>query len=744
MPQAILPFIPPGTSPITDVLHVAREGDTWYYFCGIHPVFQHPEHDRRSFGMFTSQLVCQGQCKQVDLVRALGVSASSVKRQVKRFREGGAGAFYGPRRGRGGSVLTPEVTARAQELLDAGPSRREVAEELGIKLDTLRKAITQGRVREPTRASPPPAGASTTKSERSARDADAAAGMGTACTRPVERALAAVGQLDGAPMRFEASQDVSFGGVLCALPALASNGLFRHQQDCFKLACGYYTVLQVITLLAYMALARIKTVEQLRYHPPGELGKLLGLDRVPEVRCLREKLKELCQDEAPDQWAGLLSQEWMEDDPDRAGTLYVDGHVRVYHGRLTKLPRRYVSRDRLCLRGTTDYWVNDAVGQPFFVVSRTVDEGLLKTLREHVVPRLVEEVPHQPSHEELAADPLLHRFIIVFDRAGYSPAFFREMWQTHRIACMTYHKYPGEAWPEPEFQQQQVRMPNGECVTMKLAERGTWLGDRATGLWVREVRKLGKGGHQTSVVSSAYRHDLMEDAGQMLSRWAQENFFGYMMEHFGIDLLSEYGTTEIPDPQPVVNPKWRELDSRCRSVKGQLDRCLQEFAARTLEGKPDPKKYEEWAQRKAELRVRIEHLEGELDEVKKTRKDTPKHIPLKDLPPDQQFQQLAPSRKRLLDTVKMIAYRAETAMAAVLRPHLGHPDEARSLLRDLYRSEADLRPDPDQHLLYVDVHHMANPQANRAIEEVLKVLNEAEFVYPGTDMRLVYSLAHSP
>ena len=105
-----------------------------------------------------------------------------------------------------------------------------------------------------------------------------------------------------------------------------------------------------------MALCRIKTVEQLQYESPGELGKLLGLDRVPEVRCLRNKLTELSKDQAPEKWAGLLSRQWLEDDPDLAGTLYVDGHVRLYHGKQTALPKRYVSRQRLCLRGTTDYW----------------------------------------------------------------------------------------------------------------------------------------------------------------------------------------------------------------------------------------------------------------------------------------------------------------------------------------------------------------------------------------------------
>ena len=179
---------------------------------------------------------------------------------------------------------------------------------------------------------------------------DALAEMGTACTRPEERVLAALGMLDGAPTRFETCRDVSFGSVLCALPALTQNGLFEHLTQCFPSLSGYYTTVQVVILLAYMALCRIKTVERLQYESPGELGKLLGLDRVPEVRCLRHKLTALSKGNAPERWAGLLSRDWLEGDPDLAGTLYVDGHVRLYHGHQTALPRRYVSRQRLCLR----------------------------------------------------------------------------------------------------------------------------------------------------------------------------------------------------------------------------------------------------------------------------------------------------------------------------------------------------------------------------------------------------------
>jgi hypothetical protein len=118
---------------------------------------------------------------------------------------------------------------------------------------------------------------------------------------------------------------------------------------------------------------------------------------VPEVRCLRKKLDQLSQDDAARQWSAHLSRQWMQADPDAAGTLYIDGHVRVYHGGKTKLPRKYVSRDRLCLRCINDYWVNDAVGRPFFVVEKTIDPGMLKTLENDIIPRLLHDVPGQPG-----------------------------------------------------------------------------------------------------------------------------------------------------------------------------------------------------------------------------------------------------------------------------------------------------------------------------------------------------------
>jgi transposase-like protein len=764
IPQALLPLIAHGANRINDVISVVREHGQWTYFCGIQPVFQHAENDRRSFGMFTAQLICQGACRQVDILRAFGVSKNSVIRSVAKYRAGGVEAFYAPRATRGASVMTPEVTAQAQQWLGAGRSRKEVAEQLGLKFDTLRKAIQQGRLTEPCpfppgesapeqAAAPLPSGESapeqaaapppTTATDKSTRAvADAAADMGTACTRPDQRVLAAFGLLDGAPTRFETCRDVSFGGVLCALPALAAHGLFRHIHDCLVKLRGYYSTLHVIVLLAHMALCRIKTVEQLQYQPPGELGKLLGLDRVPEVRCLRHKLAALSRDDGPQKWAGQLSQDWLKAEPELAGVLYVDGHVRLYHGSQTALPKRYVSRQRLCLRGTTDYWVNDILGQPFFAVGRPIDHGLLEALRSDIVPRLLQEVPGQPTTEELKADRYRARFVILFDREGYSPAFFKEMWQTHRIACITYHKHPKDDWPVAEFAEVKTTRPNGEQVSLRLAERGTWIGDRKNGLWVREIRKLTTSGHQVSLISTAFGESARADSVRLFSRWSQENFFRSMMQHFAIDLLNEYGTEEIPETKrPVVNPKWRELDRQKRSVKSKLTYRQARFAALTLHPEADEAALAQWEKRKAELVEEIDQFDNELTEINRKLKTTPGHLAWDELPETDKFQRLAPSRKQLVDTVKMIAYRAETAMASIVREELARTDDARSLLRDLFGSEADLLPDREQKILRVQIHPMSNPRSNRAIAHLLDHLNAAEFIYPGTDLRLVYSIA---
>jgi len=165
------------------------------------------------------------------------------------------------------------------------------------------------------------------------------------------------------------------------------------------------------------------------------------------------------------------------------------------------------------------------------------------------------------------------------------------------------------------------------------------------------------------------------------------------------------------------------------------------FAELTLHPESDEKAQAKWEKRKAELVEAIEQFERELADINDQLKTTPGHLKWEELPETEKFERLAPSRKQLVDTVKMIAYRAETAMASIVREELARNDDARSLLRDLFCSEADLLPDPEQRLLRVDIHPMSNPRSNRAIAHLLDHLNATEFTYPATNLRLVYSIA---
>ncbi len=574
------------------------------------------------------------------------------------------------------------------------------------------------------------------KSERSVEDSEAE--MGTGCLRVLERVQAATGQIDQAQVRFDPVMGVENGGVLFALPALLSTGLLKYSGKFFHLSRGYYGLIHIFLLIAFMALSRIKSIEKLRYTSPGEWGKLLGLDRIPEARTLREKVRQLSSDQQQlDAWSSALAGDWLEDDPEAAGVLYVDGHVRVYHGKTANLPKRFVARQKLALRGVTDYWVNDELGRPFFRISSPLTKGLLNMLENEIVPRLVSDVPFQPTEKEMAANPLRHRFIIVFDREGYSPEFFKTLW-TQRIACQTYRKFPGEKWPEKEFSSVKVKTPFNNEVIIELAERGSFIGGR---LWVREIRKLGKEGHQTAVISTDFTSSPETIAMQMFNRWSQENFFKYMRENYGIDALAGYSLSSIDETEIVINPDYRQLEGQIKRNAGKLGRKRLKFYKIQL---TDPngslKKIEEFERKKGELLEEIELLERDLFDLKKKRKKTPKKIKYRDLPDTAKFKVIAPRRKQFLDTVKMIAYRAETSMSLLLRTYLGKKSDVRQLLVEMYQSASDIIPDYTNKRLKINLHRMANPQSDRAVKTLCDDLNCSKTVFPGTDFVMEFDL----
>ncbi len=563
--------------------------------------------------------------------------------------------------------------------------------------------------------------------------------MGMGCVRVAERVLAAFGKLVEAPTRFEPGRDVSGAGVLWALPALLANGLLHRQAECFQLPKGFYGTVHVLLLMGFLALARVKSLERLRFEPPGEWGRVLGLDRIPEVHTLRSKLGQMAQGPQVADWSAGLGEHWMAQAPELAGRLYLDGHVRVYHGQQTPLPKRYVAREKLCLRGTTDYWINDQAGRPFFVVNTAANPGLIAVLRQEIVPRLLKEVPGQPSEPELAAHPFWFRFVIIFDREGYSPELFAELWR-QRIAAQTYRKGPQADWPVEEFRPYEGTLPHGEKCVLKLAERGVWLGHI---LWVREIRQLSDSGHQTAVLSTDFRSDLVQIARQMFARWAQENWFKYMIEHFGLESLITYALEPVSETTRVVNPAVRGLVAQLKRQNAQLTRRRAEYGAGQLTEPLEAAAAERYQHRQTQLRQLIEGLEKEVADLKAQRKALPAHVTLKDLPPAERFQQLARPKKHLVDTIKMVAYRAETALAVSLREHLKRTDDARALLREIFTAPADLLPDPSAKTLTVSLHHLSNACSDQLASRLAEELNATETIFPGTELRLVFKLVSS-
>jgi hypothetical protein len=272
---------------------------------------------------------------------------------------------------------------------------------------------------------------------------------------------------------------------------------------------------------------------------------------------------------------------------------------------------------------------------------------------------------------------------------------------------------------------------------VQLAERGTQLSNK---MWVREIRKLTKSGHQTSIISTDYCSNLTQVASEMFDRWCQENFFKYMRQHYNIDRLVDYSLESIPETTIVTNPEYRRLDGIVRRLAAKHSRELAKFAAIHLEGDIEVDKVEDYQKKKTILLESVQLLESELSATKQQRAEVQRHINISQLPEEERFKRLAIPRKHLLDTIKMVAYRAETAMANILATSMKKTDERRSLLRSIYQTEADLIPDEKNATLTVQLHHLANHASDLALQNLCDEINQTNTIFPGTKLRLIYKL----
>ena len=234
------------------------------------------------------------------------------------------------------------------------------------------------------------------------------------------------GLLDDAAPLFREGCSVPGVGVLLALPCLVESGLLRISRKLYgDIGPAFYGLRTTLLTLLFMALLRIKRPEHLKERDPAAFGSLLGLDRAPEVKTLRRRLTRLAAHHCAEQLGAELARLRVDQRGHLMGFLYVDGHVRAYHGQRAIASKAYVARRHLAMPASTDYWINDRSGDPLLVITGELDAALTKAL-----PRLLREVRDVVGER---------RVTIVFDRGGWSPKLFSTM-ITDGFDLLTYRK----------------------------------------------------------------------------------------------------------------------------------------------------------------------------------------------------------------------------------------------------------------------------------------------------------------
>ena len=474
-----------------------------------------------------------------------------------------------------------------------------------------------------------------------------------------------------------------------------------------------------------MALCRIKNPEQLKKHPPGELGKLLGLDRIPEVGYFRKKLKQIVDQSKADELHTVLFRSWTEKMPEMF--FYIDGHVRVYHGEKANLPKRFVSREKLCLSGTTEFWINDGKGLPLMVFTGELNEKL-KIAIEQAIPKILKEITVVAYSDE----PV---FTLVFDREAYEPKWFIKLWEEYRVAVITYRKNVADKWDHSLFHSVDTQVYN-TIVPMQLCEMGTQL----DGHWFREIRKLSESGHQTSIMTTHPGLSLQVTAAKMFSRWTQENYFKYMNENFDFDRMVEYGTEPVDQKLSIPNPEYKRLTyqiKKAREKKARLEARLynkmEESGQLTLEH------IEKTIAKNASTIERINEYNDQVKILLATRKNTSSRITIAEMPRERRYNKLKEESKKLKNALLMIAYRAESALFNILPDYYKDTHkEGREILKEIFTSDADMIPDYQNRKLTIRLHSLSTPRANQAVKGLCDFLNQTETLFPYTNLRLIY------
>jgi prepilin-type processing-associated H-X9-DG protein len=678
-----------------------------------------------------------GFALQKEIAKAFGCSERTVRRHQRRYARGGMAALAtrcGWRPGR--RRIANKRLQVIRRLKADGLSNCEIARRLGVTEKAIRKQVgpTEPPVQE---VLPLLSNKDTSKqtAEADERPKEHCQPEETSETVPMsfdsnpmdrtlDRLLARLGLLDDAAPLFGEASAVSGAGVMFAIPLLVHSGIFRISQKLFGgIGPAFYGLRTTILTLLMMALMRIKRPEALKERDPATLGRIIGLDRAPEVKTVRRKLTRLAAYHRAERLGYELAQERVEQRGSRMGFLYVDGHVRAYHGKRT-LPKAFVPLRRLAMPATTDYWVGDQKGDPLFVITAEANAGLVKML-----PKVLDEV------RKLVGD---RRVTIVFDRGGWSPKLFRQLIKDG-FDILTYRKGKTRRIAEKRFVLRRAKF-DGRWVKY-------WLNNQPVRflkgkLRLRQVTRLTDDGHQTQVLTSRWDLRDVEVAYRMFERWRQENFFKYMREEFLLDALVDYQVEPDDPTRTVPNPERRAINKEIRAARGEVAKLEQAYGAAAADN-PETSRptMRGFKIAHGKLGKKLRAARNRLDELLKRRRALPTRVEVRDVSEGAVIK-LATERKHLTNIIKMVAYQAESDLVSMLQPHYSRAEqEGRTLLHELFNASADIEVKGDE--LRVTLSPLSVPHRTLAVQALCQPLNEIATKFPGTNLRLRFDV-HPP
>jgi hypothetical protein len=768
---AQLPAPPSDTVVINSRCTLRVEGEQRVVVVAGLPVHHYSANDPVAEAYAMVFLVDSGFAKQKDVAAAFGRAELTVRRHRQRYSDGGMPALATRSGWRPGRRRIPTKRRRVIERLKAQKlSNCEIARRLGVTENAIRKQVgpsdkpetialplpvTEELSRAEQTTSVPANEKSTiapstsvpvTETSKSDEDAvshienepaeeDGEVSMSldaNASDRSIDRLLAALGLLDDAAPIFRDATAVPGAGVMFAIPLLVNSGIVRVAKNLYgEIGPAFYGLRTSLLTLLLMALLRIKRPEWLKERDPIALGRILGLDRAPEVKTIRRKLTRLASYHRAERLSADLARLRVEQRGQLMGFLYVDGHVRAYHGK-RKIPKTHVARRRLAMPATTDYWVSDQSGDPLFVVTAEANAGMVKML-----PEILEQV------RELVGD---RRVTVVFDRGGWSPKLFKRLIKgtkekayKDKVDIMTYRKGQCRRVNEKRFKRRSANI-DGRTVTY-------WLHDQPVRflkgtLRLRQVTRLRDGGHQTQVLTSRWDLRDIEVAYRMFNRWRQENFFKYMGEEFLLDALADYHVEPDDPTRTVPNPQRRALDKKIRAARAEVTKLEQAYGAAAADN-PEASRptMRGFKIAHGQLGRKLRAARQKLDALRAKRRALPQRVEVRDISEGTVIK-LATERKHLTNIIKMVAYQAESDLFALLQPHYPRvEDEGRTLLHELFAAPADIRvADNDLHITLAP---LSSPHRTEVAQSVCDPLNEAAIIFPGTKLRMRFAV-HPP